>query len=348
MKLSSVHRAVSAGIAAAACVAAQAATPRYHVVDLGLATTPTGINSAGEVSGSDSAGAAAVYRDGAWSPLKTWVKQGGRGGRTTGINDKGTVSGYLDTYPFRAVIWKASGERVIIAPVDGVAENQTQANAVAADGTVVGDELSATGFPSSVAFVWKAGVGTSLGVPPGGQTSDARAINAAGQVAGRAVFAGGSDAHAFVLAAGAWRDLGTLGGPSSVANGLDAQGRAVGCADTDARGDGHAFLHDGTTMIDLGTAGGVSSCAVAIDPAGTIVGGLMDEKKQSHAFVYADGRMQKVGPLVDNPGDWTFWEALGISDDGRIVGLGWTGTSEHVFMLVPLAPQSSAPASPAR
>src|SRR5438309_1502548 len=62
----------------------------------------------------------------------------------------------------------------------------------------------------------------------GGSSSDARALNLAGQVIGSATLPGDSDWHAYRWENGVMRDLGTLGGTAGYVGGINASGQVVG------------------------------------------------------------------------------------------------------------------------
>ncbi|MBL8435440.1 MAG: PEP-CTERM sorting domain-containing protein [Zoogloea sp.] len=78
----------------------------------------------------------------------------------------------------------------------------------------------------------------------GGTYSEARAINASGQIAGD------SDHRAFLYSAGTMIDLGTLGGSWSEARGINASGQVVGRS-AGVGFSAHAFLYDEGSMKDL-------------------------------------------------------------------------------------------------
>ena len=82
---------------------------------------------------------------------------------------------------------------------------------------------------------------TDLGTLPGGDESEARGINARGQVVGFSETASG-EFHAFLWEDGRMTDLGTLpGGTSSSAFGINSRGQVVGESNT-ASGERHAVL----------------------------------------------------------------------------------------------------------
>src|SRR4051812_46187529 len=78
----------------------------------------------------------------------------------------------------------------------------------------------------------------------GGNSSDARALNLAGQVIGTATLPGDSARHAYLWENGVMRDLGTLGGTASGVGGINASGQVVGYSYLPGGTDAHAFLCD--------------------------------------------------------------------------------------------------------
>src|SRR4051812_351184 len=88
---------------------------------------------------------------------------------------------------------------------------------------------------------------TNLGTL-GGARSEAYALNAAGDVVGRADTIHG-ECHAFFWSNGKIRDLGTLGGKASDAYGINNRGQIVGMS-VDADEHHRAFLWQGGKMRD--------------------------------------------------------------------------------------------------
>ena len=155
----------------------------------------------------------------------------------------------------------------------------------------------------------------------GGNRSEAKDINEAGQIVGSAENAGGQD-RAFLWQNGTMTDLGTLSGAESVALGINDAGWVVGEADT-AGGDTHAFLwRAGLGMSDLGTLGGTESTAWDINNAGSVVGESdVVGDIEVHPFLYQSGAMTDLGVLTGG----THAQALGINAIGTIVG--WSTTT---------------------
>ncbi len=155
----------------------------------------------------------------------------------------------------------------------------------------------------------------------GGNRSEAKDINEAGEVVGYAENAGGQD-RAFYWYNGTMTDLGTLGGAESLALGINDAGWVVGEADT-AGGDAHAFLwRGGLGMSDLGTLGGAESTAWDINNAGSVVGESdVVGGAGVHPFLYQSGAMTDLGVLTGG----THAQALGINAIGTIVG--WSTTT---------------------
>ena len=209
-----------------------------------------------------------------------------------------------------------------IQAANGEATIAYDINAAGQAAAVLEDE---NGYQRGVLF--EKGVITELG-KPGGDYSDARAINASGVIIGSARNKDGSwTAFLFERASGA-RELGTLGGASSYGMAINEAGHAAGFADT-ASGDWHAFLYDGSGMKDLGTLGGKISYASGMNNVGQVVGtaALPDNYRRAFRYDPAHG-MVDLGTLGGRSS-----AATAINDAGVVVGASETQSRGwHAFM----------------
>jgi len=135
----------------------------------------------------------------------------------------------------------------------------------------------------------------------GGLTSEARAISAAGHVAGLS-------------------DTGVLN--PAVDDGFVAR----------------AFLWNKGRMTDLGVLPGlVESQARGVNSAGVVVGRCTGATFEStpRAFVWTGGVMSDLNALIPAGSGWTLENANAINDAGRIVGSGLRGGKTRAFLLIP-------------
>ena len=194
----------------------------------------------------------------------------------------------------------------------------------------------------------------------GGASSQARAINAAGQVVGWAYTAGGGTMHATLWNGTTATDLGgayseayainaagQVVGTSSTAgnatyhatlwNGttatdlgmggayaINSAGQVVGISNTAGNAVYHATLWNGTTATDLGTLGGDYSVATAINTAGLVVGySNTTGDTFSHATLWNGTTVTDLNGFLDTSAvnaGWKLEFATGINDNGWIVG----------------------------
>ncbi len=190
-------------------------------------------------------------------------------------------------------------------------------NKIAGSFDLGGDGLANLGF----LYDYETDKFTNLGTLPGGNWSEALAINANGDATG---FWGnnakGPLPLAFVWRSGEMADIsGDFGTPNSHGNDINANGQVTGWMGTAPFIDSHAFIWDDGNVLDLGVIpGGITAEAFALNNRSQVVGrGVVKEVPLiRHAFVWADGEMVDIGVL---PG---FEEsiALDVNDDGVVVG----------------------------
>src|SRR5262245_24573178 len=122
---------------------------------------------------------------------------------------------------------RAQAPAITMTDLGTLGGSQSEANAVDADGHVVGTSWT-VGDTARHAFLWTAAGGmVDLGTL-GGSSSVATAISG-GTVVGTSWTTGDVAQHAFMwTAAAGMRDLGTLGGTSSAASAVNAGGTVVG------------------------------------------------------------------------------------------------------------------------
>jgi probable HAF family extracellular repeat protein len=262
-----------------------------------------GINRAGQVVGYAVTGAGEVqtgpraflYDSSGMRELPTL---GGRTSGAYGINDAGQVVGWstTDLLPPRAFLFSA-GQVINLGTLDLEANAfASDANGINARGQVVGSSTprDASGNPGSTrAVLWDNGQIVALS-SLGGSWSEARSINASGQIVGGAELAVSALRHAVLWSQGNIADLGTLGGPQSFAYGINADGLVVGNANTSGDPITHAFLWAHGQMKDLNSllparSGWQLEGASGINDAGQIVGGGLHEGK-TRAFLMTPAR----------------------------------------------------------
>lgn len=160
--------------------------------------------------------------------------------------------------------------------------------------------------------------------------SAATAINDQGQavgISGICDIAVGelSAIHAVRWQNGVPEDLGNIGGDAwNTPTAINARGDIVGFANVAPGIDfnPHAFLWTaGAGIRDLGTLpGDASSQATGINGAGQVVGQSCDAQGACRAFVWQDGVMRDLQPLIHSGDEDLLLSANDIDDHGRITG----------------------------
>jgi probable HAF family extracellular repeat protein len=153
-----------------------------------------------------------------------------------------------------------------------------------------------------------------------GYPSDAVAVNARGQVAGKYQVSGAM--HAYLWSDGNFVDLGTLGGSTSYPTAMNDAGQVIGQSSMPGDTEWHAFLYSNGVMTDLGV-GGCGGAAVDINEAGQVL-----INSCNHVFRYTAGVMLDLGNLgmADSSG-------LAINDAGEVAGTSRVSpTATHAFL----------------
>jgi probable HAF family extracellular repeat protein len=313
------HKGFAFAILAALGAAAPARAAVYTVLDLGPLGDPsfqTGqgggrLNRAGQVVGFFASGGnnTEAFRTAPNSPIDANSDIGGFGGtfgsRAEGINDSGQAVGQAS----------APGNARPHAFRTDPNANVAPSSDLGALGTVGG----------ASAYV-----------------SDARAVNASGQVVGYSDTNQSGIEHAFRTAPNGLitpaSDLGTFGGRVTVATGINASGQTVGAGGLAGNNAGHAFRTTATGGLDgnsdLGTLGGSFSAGQGINDSGQVVGYADSAAGARHAIRTAPNGSIDAGSDLGTLGGFLS-SANSINSAGQAVGYSYiTGNSAtHAFFI---------------
>jgi probable HAF family extracellular repeat protein len=232
----------------------------------------------------------------------------GASGSATGINDQGTVVGWVD---YRAVTWSSTGSATLL-PNLLRRGGSSSASAINNAGQVTGYSSAAGGALHAV--VWNGAAVLDLGLLSGFSDSVGSSINEAGLVVGLSSKNSFNTGHATLWRNGQVIDLGSLRGglDSSQAYDVNNLGQIVGISGnndlTEPPGD------DDEAVIWLDDESGPVALSSLIDDADPL---------KSVAKLY---------------------RAVSINDSGIIVGYGLINGEKRAYILTPLAsvPEASA------
>lgn len=256
----------------------------------------TGINSAGQVSGT-------LWSDGAAHGV-IWSGSGaidlGANTSAAAINDAGQVAGSSNT----AFLYQ-DGARTELGTLAG--GSWTLAEGLSGNGDVAGYGDTASGI---LGFEWTNAAGMLALGTLGGNSSYGMAVNDSGVVAGSATLGSG------YLNAASWQNgiatgLGTLGGNNSYAYGINDAGIIVGDSWTSGNASTHAFIVLDGVMVDLNSlldsadSGWVVTAAYGINDSGQIAGEA-EYNGQDYAVLLTDPPPQQTGTgsATPEPGTW--------------------------------------------
>lgn len=242
-----------------------------------------------------------------------------------GLNNAGHLVGYwcpVGGETPRAFVWRPESGLITLPMPPGTtrsaATDISDAGHICGWYDVPGDGLVSLGF------LYDGKSFASLGTLPGGNFSEAMAVNSAGQVVGRWGNNLTGPVQAFLFQNGQMVDLGpALGTPNGSANDISERADVVGWMGNADFLDAHAFLLRDGNVTDLGVIpGGYTSVAAAVNERGDVVGwgSVIDpdcEVPGLHPFLYTDGQMVDLGIL---PGHRRAL-ARGVNESQQVAGL---------------------------
>lgn len=221
---------------------------------------------------------------------------------------------------------------------------QVNGNGVGAGLSETGSIDPLTAYPAEHAVLFKGGRVLDLGTLPGGNESQAVAINDRGQVSGfgtngipdpYSFFTDGgwtTQTRSFVWEDGVMRDLGSLGGPDALMTGINARGQIYGVSYTNSAPNDttgiptiHPFVWEKGRMHDLGSLGGVYTEAASMNDAGDVVGfSTLEGDEEGHPYLWNGKRMLDLGTLGGG-----FGTALDVNDSGHATGFSFRGDGTY-------------------
>jgi len=294
-----------------------------HVVGWSYTPAPEASNDPGNVTQQ-----VFLYSNGTMGNLLGTL--GGVENQAYGINNAGQVVGTASRHAF------VYSNNTI---TDLVTLGANQALDINDTGQVAGESFTTN---AHYVFLYSNGTMTDLG-NLGGTYSQAQGTNDIGQVVGPSGTIDDNGAQifrAFLYSNGSMTDLGTLGEPNSIAFDINDAGQAVGYADVvSITQPYHAFLYTNGTVTDVGTLGKTISEARGIDSTGQVVRWSYNDGDGAYnAFVYRHGSLSNLNNLLDGSGKgWTLEEAIAVTDNGQMVGLGVNPLGlQEAFLLTPI------------
>jgi len=117
---------------------------------------------------------------------------------------------------------------------------------------------------------------------------------------------------------------------------LNDSGQFAGVSFHEATGRIEAFRQKGQERTPLGTLGGSFSIARDLNDQGEVVGGsLTGNDEDFHGFLFRDNKLYDLNDLLDKADGWELIQALGINNQGEILGIGAQAGNDRIVLLRP-------------
>ncbi len=349
-------------LCAVSSAATLAATPQYQIYDIGVvqvgdtASQGFGVSRAGIAVGRS-------LRTGG-SQAFTWTLQGGivglpnLSGRSFAVsnsaNDSGIVVGTGATTAFGSgrlpVIWQNGVVSQLPLPVG---ETLGDANSVNASNVAVG---SVNGGSLQRGVIYSGGSATIITqtTANGSYFVTAFGVNDSGRIVGQGIDptnAARNVGIVYDIGQSAAFEVGALPGLNgALAFGVSNTGYVVGSSMLN-QGSGLPFIwSDKGGIVAIPLAAGTSEgSARAVNSAGWVVGN--DSSAFSIPFLYDGMTTYRLADLIPANSGWdlsmnTSSSALGISENGVIVGTGVHNGETHAYAMVPVAPSPTPTPTP--
>jgi hypothetical protein len=342
--------------------AAPAATPQYQIYDIGVVEIGDTASQGFGVSHAEIA-VGRSFRAGG-SQAFTWTLNGGIVGLpnlpgrnycvSNSANDGGIVVGTGATTPFGSgrlpVIWQNGVVSQLPLPVG---ETLGDANSVNASNVAVGSVDSGSLQRGVIYSGGNASIVTQT-TAGGSYFLTAFGINDSGRIVGQGIDPSNAARNVGIvydIGQSMAFEVGALPGLNgALAFGVSNTGYVVGATMLN-QGPGLPFIwSDNGGMVGIPLATGTSEgSARAVNSAGWVVGD--DSSAFSIPFLYDGTTTYRLADLIPPNSGWdlsmnTSSSALGISEDGVIVGTGVHNGETHAYAMVPVSPSPTPTPSP--
>ena len=337
-------------------------TPQYQIFDIGVVQVGDSASQGFGVSPGGIAVGRSFQANG--TQAFTWTLNGGivglpnLSGRSycvsNSANDSGIVVGTGATTAFGSgrlpVVWQNGVVSQLPLPVG---ETLGDANSVNASNVAVG---SVDGGSNQRGVIYSGGSATVITqtTANGSFFLTAFGVNDSGRIVGQGIDPGNAARNVGIvydIGQNVAFEVGALPGLNgALAFGVSNNGYVVGASMLN-QGPGSPFIwsdQGGIVAIPLAT-GTSEGSARAVNSAGWVVGD--DSSAFSIPFLYDGTTTYRLADLIPPNSGWdlsmnTSSSALGISDDGVIVGTGVHNGETHAYAMVPIAPTPTPTATP--